>query len=653
MPWDSTPVQVGIVVAVAATLGYVWHETGRGRWRAILTSRFIYGVPWGTLITAVGVVGFYLVAQHGLWHWNSPVTLPYRSWSYTYPLGWLAAGFAHANPSHLIGNMVGTLVLAPIVEYAWGHYPPGHPRRSRATDDSGEKSEKPAEEYAYPPPAGTSSEQERGGNNHDSTANSGVTATGAGMETPAGPERSGWLAQPWVRALVAFPLFIVVVSILTSFFALGWSMGFSGTVFVLLGFALVKFPMTTVVAMVAMTGLNVLVAAIQNPVLRATADPGAPSPPGWAGVNVQAHMLGFLIGVILAFALVRYRNERPNVERVAFAAILVVLARQLWLIPGSSNDVYYQYRGIGLIFVFALTTLIIAIVAVEDRPLLAEYSIRLPSVEVVSLLWLMTVAVLGAGVLALFDLSTPVLVTTAVGVFLGAVPALPALVSRSLVPSPVTTRTVLVGALVVVTVIIALPSLAANYPSMDDDPVPGSGAVVVDDYVITYEENAPSARTASNSSGVIVVSEDREVWASVVDKDELAHTGEETVTVGSLDWREEVTANRSGWSVAGNDSVYVVDLEHDGETTRSFTSDGAAAGSTVANQTITVRAVGEEFRLNVTRHAEYVGETPIPSVNETATVGTLTFETEVDDDTREVFAEQDGTRVLIAQEETY
>jgi hypothetical protein len=61
--------------------------------------------------------------------------------------------------------------------------------------------------------------------------------------------------------------------------------------------------------------------------------------------------------------------------------------------------------------------------------------------------------------------------------------------------------------------------------------------------------------------------------------------------------------------------------------------------------------VGEQFRLNVTRGEDTLGTVQIPGPNETTRVGALEFETESVDGTPSVFAQQNGTRVLIAEQE--
>lgn len=629
---DGTGIRLAILLVLGGFIAYVWHLVGRGRWYEVLDERFIYGVPWGTLVTMVGVIGFYLFAQSGLTNWSDPVVHAFRSWSYTYPLGWLSAGFAHAGPNHLLSNMLGTLVLAPIVEYAYGHYPPSKRERRTSADR--------LREYVYPPPTATD-----------------AVPSPAGTPSADGPGglRAKLRTDPRLRAFVVVPLMMIVVSILTSFFALGWSLGFSGTVFALLGFALIYYPITTVIAMVALTAVNVIVAALRQPVLVATTDPGAPGPPGWAGVNVQAHMLGFLIGILLALALLSYRNERPDVGRVAFATVLVVMIRSLWSLALGSDEVYRQYRGIGVVFVLALSFVIVATVAARgDRTLPGpSRPSLLPTYRRAAWGWLVLLVAGGALILLWQGLSSEAMAAVVATIAVLGIPSLPVLLPGRFGAGPLTYRHLFVGALVLITVIIALPSLIHNLPGMAEDPVPEGEVVEIEDYTITYAENASHGRINTTDSGVIVVSEQREIWSNVVRQSRLAHSGDATVTVGGLGWREELTANRSGWDVAGNDSAYVVDLEYDGEVTRAFESDPVTAQSRIANRSVHVEPTAEAFVLNVTRDGESLGRSAIPALNESIAVGGLDFATEPHDDGEAVFASRDGTRILIAEEETY
>ena len=602
--------RVGILLVLAGVLGYVWYLEGRGRWRAALTDRFVYGVPWGSLVSILLVLGVYLFVQSGIESWSDPAVVPFRSWSYSYVLGMLAAGFTHAGPDHLIGNMLGTVVLAPLVEYAWGHYPPrargsdadGRDTRESgadrgdtgASDSDGSDASGTRPGYEHPPPGAPAEDDGTDAGRNGTNDRTDAGRNGADGGTAAG---QGLRSRPLLRAFVVFPVGIVAVSILTSVFARGWSLGYSGTVFFLLGVAVVVVPLATIVAMVALSGTSVVFSALQTPVLTATTGSGAPSPPSWAAVNVQAHLLGFLLGVLVAFVLLRHRDRWPDIDRLALALVLVVLVRGLWGFSTSSGGTFTRWQGIGVIFVLFLAGLIVAMVAVDDRQLVG----------------------------------------------------------------PVTLRSVVVGGLVTITLLVALWSVPLNLPGMDEDPVPDTGGIEIEDYTVTYAESVPHGRVSGDSSGVIVVSERRQVWTVGVSRSRLAHSGEATATVGGVGWREVVDVERSGWTVAGNDTVYAVDLEHGSQRVHAFQSDPKRAGSRIAGHAVTVVSAPGEFRLEITREGETVGSTAIPEANESvtvpldepATIPELVLVAEERDGAVEVAVEHGETRVLVAEKESY
>ena len=609
----ETAQRVAIVVVFTVVLAYVWHEAGRGCWRERLADRFVHGVPWGSLVSLLLVVLVYLFVQSGLESWRDPAVVPFRSWSYSYLQGMLAAGFTHAGPDHLLNNLLAALVFAPLVEYVWGHYPPGDRDGQRGSDDA----------RATDPGTGVDdpSTADRSGGSAGPSAADRATATtgrrldtrtegsvadetdratgvdGAGSDTGDSKtdETGGVLARPLVRALVLFPAGLVLVSLLTSVFAQGYSLGYSGTVFFLLGAAVVLAPLATVVGVVTLSGASVVVGALRTPVLRVTAEPGAPGPPGWAGINVQAHLLGFLLGVLAALALLRRRERWPEVGRLALGVVLVVFAQNLWAYGTSSGGTFARWQALGVVFVLFLSAVVVAAVAVDD-------------VQIVG---------------------------------------------------PMTARGVVVGGLVVVTVLVALVSVPPNSFGMADDPVPADG-IEIRDYTVTYAEDAPHGRLSSNASGVIVVSEQRDVWARDTRVDELGHHGEVTTTVGGVGWRETVTVERSGWEVAGNDTVYAVALEHDDQRVQAFRSDPARADARISGHGFQVIPRSDGFALAVTRDGERVGETTVPPVSDDRTIeldaaaeiDSLTVRTvDRDGDTRLV-VEHGETRVLVAEQET-
>ena len=615
-----TPVRLGIVLSLAVAVGYAWYVS-HGRWRTVLSERFLYGVPWGTLVTVAGVVSFYLFAQSGFQHWNEPVVIAFRSWSYFYPVGILTAGFAHGGPSHLIGNMAGTLVLGPIAEYFWGHYPPARLADNRTRDLT---------------------------------------------RFTAGRGRLGTaLTRPWVRALVVFPLVIAVVSLVTSAFAFGWSLGFSGTVFAIGGFALVRYPLTTIVSMLAITGVNVLISSLLEPVLRATSQQGPPGPPSWAVVNVQAHMLGFLVGVLVGVALLGKRQTRPAAGRIFVGVLLFVLARQLWAFAyPAGDDVFFQFRGVGLIFVFLLTVLVTAAVTARDRPVPRSLSVLpvAPSRRHVGAGWLVVVvsgaAALGVATAISDESVTSILGPLVTATIVLALPAIVVLLPGTMRPDPLTRRHVAIIALATLTIVVALPSVVSNVPVVDDTEALGEKGVTVDDYHITYADNVTDGRISGvralpldnwgTSSGVVVVSEQRHIWSTAVPNNVLSHERNSSVVVGGLGWRESVDAERTGWKTVGGETAYVVDLTVGNDTTRSFVSEAASAEALVDGHTVSVVPTDGSFRVNVTREGQQVGSDKLPATNESTTVGALRLVTESDD---RLFAESGETRVLIAEKE--
>ena len=255
-----TPTQALLAAALLAGVLIVLFVDGIERCQRLAADRLLYGVPWGSALTVAVVVGFYLVAQDGARHWGDPVVYPFVSWSLFYPTGLVSAGIAHAGPGHLLSNLTATLVFAPLAEYLWGHYP---------------------------------SREE---------------ATGS-----AGPTR----LRPWIRALVVVPAALLGVSLITSLFSLGPGLGFSGTVFALVGFVVVMRPLWGVAGVVASSAVSVVFDALASPVVRGAVELGAPAPPGWAGVGFYAHLLGFLVGAILAVAVLSHRGRRLRFGRAA------------------------------------------------------------------------------------------------------------------------------------------------------------------------------------------------------------------------------------------------------------------------------------------------------------------------------------------------
>ena len=538
---------VGVVGALLVSLLVAWYaDRSRGEPGRRLRTRFLLGVPWGTLVSVGVVLAVYLFVQRGIVHWNDPVTLPFRAWSYLYPVGIVAAAFSHGGPGHLLGNLTGTLVLAPIVEYAWGHYP-----------------------------------NERGAHSF-----------------------SSWRTNPYVRAFVLFPAAVVAVGLFTGLFAIGPVIGFSGVVFAFAGFALVHYPLTTVVA--ALGGqaiLNRVYRVVLSPVVTAGTSGSPPGPPWWAAIAVQGHALGLLVGVLLGVAVARRRDRAAGALRVWLAVLAFAVAQGLWAVYWFRGDgEYVLYQGVGLALVAALAALVTVAVTASDRSL-----------------------------------------------------PLPGGASR---------RQAATVVLVIALAALAGPAIPVNALTVADDGAPPPDrSVTVDGYAVTYAEDVRNRMipafdvslfgedTDVRTSGVIVVNRDRHIWTRAVSKQRLAHGGSATVRVGGVGWASTVDVRRTGWTATGGDAAYHVWLRAEGDPPRhAFNSSPATAEPQIRGKNVSVVAAESgEFALRVTQANRTVAERPLPAENESVTVEDLRIERRDD----ALYAVTDGTRVRVAEKETY
>ncbi|WP_396612677.1 rhomboid family intramembrane serine protease [Haloferax sp. S1W] len=304
------------------------------RLTAALRRRLLFGLPLGTFVSIGGVLFVYLFLQGGLSTWYRPLVIPFRAWSYFYPLGMLAAPFSHSSAGHLIGNLIGALTLAPIAEYAIGHYP-----------------------------------QRRG-----------ATSFGSYRD------------NPYVRAFVLFPAGVFVVGVLTSVLALGPVIGFSGVVFAFGGFALVTRPITTVLALFSGRIVRLFYDAMLSPEVTATARPVF-STPWWAQIALQGHAIGLLFGVLLGVWVVRTRGDSKPTAMRSFAAVLLFTVQEsMWAVYWFRGaETFVLFRAVGVALVISLATLVALTVASSDRPIWP----RAPDMSVLSApRWQVGVAVL-------------------------------------------------------------------------------------------------------------------------------------------------------------------------------------------------------------------------------------------------------------------
>ena len=511
-----------------------------GRWRRRLQGRLYKGIPWGTLVAVACIAAFYLFVQDGLYDPRNPIEIPFRAYSYFYPLGMLASGFAHSGLGHVTSNLLATLVFGSLAEYAWNHFP-----------------------------------------------------------DEATPSRSV-LARPPIRIAVWVGA-IAVTGISTSLFSLGPAIGFSGVLFAFVGFALVRFPVATIVAALSTGIIRQLYSAVRVPEVQQTAAETF-SRPWWAGIAVQSHAVGLLIGVTAGIGLLYRRDVRPKPEHVWLAALAFAVDRGMWAIYlPEGSETYRLFRALGMAAVFLLAALVAggATATIEDL---------IPSIDL-------------------------------------------------------TRREAAFGLVLASTLALAFVAVPLNLYAVDD-PNAGLGdadPVEVEDYTVFYAEGVenqfvpaigiPDAENRTNSSvessGLIVVSERRNIWWEEVSKRRLASNGAATVRIGGLTWREDVRANRTTWAVAGGNETYHVRLGRATADHRPvvFRAEPAGTDAVIDGRNTSIRPVEERFEVVVSRNNGTIGAVEIPPKNATATAGGITFVREE----RNLFAKRNGTRIRIAR----
>lgn len=551
-------VLVGVVAAVALELLGVWSgaayaavltllATGLGvlsvgEGRAVVRrvrTRLLFGVPWGTLVVTCGIAAFYLYVQFGARSPTSPLVVPFVSWSYFYPFGTVTAPFAHASLGHVTGNLLGTLALAPLAEYAFSHFP-----------------------------------TERGSSAFDS-----------------------WRTNPYVRAFVLFPAGVLVVGLLTGVFAWGATIGFSGVVFAFAGFALVRFPLATVIAVSAREVLSLLWSVLQDPITFASASPSF-GPPWWVGIAVQGHLFGFLIGALLATVLVVRREDQPSAARIWFGALVLTTSLSLWAVWWyGTGDQFILYRAAGILLVATLAVLLTIVVRAGDRTLIRDVS----------------------------------------------------------------TRKVAFAVLMLPVVTMALVAVPVNVTTVSEADLPGNPVEIRGYEVTYAEEvqnervagvQLPYFAQATNvsASGIIVANEDREIWTEQVSAGELGFYGDRSVKVGGVGWVERVTVHRRGWVAAGGSAVYnVYVVPPDGDSRHVYASNSSTADPRIGGRQVRVDAADGGFGLEVLRNDTVIDSVEIPGDEKNATAGGLTF---VRNGSR-VYAEFGNTSVQVASEEEY
>lgn len=528
----------GMALAVLLAVVAAWAlDRPGGRWGRRLRSRLLLGVPWGTLVLSALVLAVYLFVQNGATSWYGPLTIPFASWSYLYPQGMVLAPFSHQGPDHLVGNLIGTLVFAPIAEYAVGHFPA---RRG-------------AESFR------------------------------------------SWRSNPYVRAFLVFPLAGLLVGLATSLLHWGPIIGFSGVVFAFAGVALVRYPLATVVALVGRRLLDLLLVAAREPVDTVTAGTEF-TRPAWAGVAVQGHLLGFLLGVVLGFAAIGRREGGPGAARTLLGATLFGVGTSAWAVWwfGGANE-YVLFRGLGVVVVIGM-----GLAATLAARQWSGDLFGVPTRTVVALVLLLPLVTMAV-------VAVPVNLTT---------------VDSTAVSDGVSVQ---------------------DYTVTYEEGVINPKASVLDVELFNVSSTTPTG-------GVIVVSERRSLWNRAISPGRLASSGREFVRVGDSGWETRVLIRRQGWSPRGGATVYRVLLGVEGsDWTPVFTSGSATADATVAGRNVSVATADGDFFFNVSRNDSLLGRTPIPGPDEAVNAGGIRFVR--DGDT--VTAVRNDTRVPIATRESY
>ena len=512
-----------LVLSVAlVTLALVGYWTRPGVLHELLRlsrQRLLYGLPLGTFVIVSVNVVFYLFAQRA-YAGGDLLTIPYFSWSYGYPLGFLTAPIGHASVSHILGNLLATLVFAPVAEYVVGH------KGSR---------------------------------------------------------------RPLLRALVLIPLAWYAVGVFIAVFSLGPSIGFSGVLFFFFGFVVVFYPVVSVGLIVVSSVFRTVVGALRSPVsVESTVE--AVTTPSWANIAVDAHALGFLLGVGLAVLFARRTERRIDGYRVGAAVLFVGLAQGLhlvWIADGSS---YVLYRGIGVALVAVLA-------------LLAAYTATIES-------------------------------------------SAPPVLNMEELPAR---RALSVAALALPVVLLCGVGFVTGFGTVST--VDDVEAVDVGGYSVWYGENVQNERVFSipfieftpanfTSSGVIVTSDERGIWRREVSARQLRLNPNTRFLVGGPTWDEEVQVERVGITSPTGNSAYSVFVSAGNESRAVFDSSSADTSVTIDGWSLGLSVTDGNRAVTMERgdrrRVVYLGSQPTE-------VEGVTFEV----DERRVVALRGNTTVLV------
>jgi membrane associated rhomboid family serine protease len=484
-----------------------------GNCRDSLRIRLLGGVPWGTLLLSCLLVFVYLSVQNGAVRWSEPLVIPFTSWSYSHPLGMVLGPVSHTNPEHLLDNLAGVLVFGSLAEYVFAH--------------------------------------KRGGTN------------------------SGrFSGTPRVRAVVLFPAGALGVGLLGSVFSWGPTIGFSNVVFAFAGFAVVRYPILTVVAVSVRDGIAVVGRTIDHPSVVATGTRA--TEPWFVDIAVQGHLFGLLLGILLGALTLSSRDEDPpSVLRLGTGLALFSLVQSLWVVWWPRGSSYVLGRGLGVVLIACI-------------------------------------AVLGtAGVVLTVSGSKNRLPNPYVGIVILLVPL--AIMAGIAIPINATTD-------------VTAPSGAETVD------IHGYEVTYVEDG--TNQRLAPFAAVTGNrptAGGVVVVNPERGIWTQTVDRTSLAADGTASVRLGGIGWERTVFILQRAWRMTGDEVASQVWVHpNDGLLHRVYASAPATGTAVIDGYNVSIVPEGVRFEISVSRDNETVGTATVPHRGQTASIGKLTVHRESD-----------------------
>ncbi|RZN62545.1 rhomboid family intramembrane serine protease [Methanonatronarchaeum sp. AMET6-2] len=269
-----------------------------------MSRRLYLSLPIGTFVVIGINVLFYMFVQRGLFDPYNPLWLPFASNSFSNPFGLVVSSWSHMSLDHLFSNMVATFVFAPLAELVF---------------------------------------------------NTGANKT----RVPVKGYLGSLFSSPRIRAVLLFPFLWFVVGVALSI-GTPPGIGFSAILFAIIGFCAVLAPILIIVLLLVNIILNNIISVLLVPV-EVTRMTTVVTEPTWAGIGIWAHLLGFLVGILIGVVYYFHRGgfKKPDPLYSFFAVLIVGLMMGLDL-PFSyiADGEYVLFSAAGFILVVVLATLV-------------------------------------------------------------------------------------------------------------------------------------------------------------------------------------------------------------------------------------------------------------------------------------------------------